>query len=130
MLAGLVHDIGVFYLLYRFARHEELRQRPNSALHLAARWHDLIDLDAGRIATTLQAGGLVRLAISQYLQPGDALTLDVDGAAGRLAGLGVNIAVLWTLTSVFGVYYLLSNLAGIAVATLWNYLVNFWWTWK
>jgi len=47
-----------------------------------------------------------------------------------LAGLGVNMAVLWTLTSVFGVYYLLSNLAGIAVATLWNYLVNFWWTWK
>jgi dolichol-phosphate mannosyltransferase len=50
--------------------------------------------------------------------------------AVSLAGLGVNMAVLWTLTSVFGVHYLLSNLAGIAVATLWNYLVNFWWTWK
>jgi dolichol-phosphate mannosyltransferase len=47
-----------------------------------------------------------------------------------LGGLGVNMAVLWTLTSVFGVYYLLSNLCGIAAATLWNYLVNFWWTWK
>jgi dolichol-phosphate mannosyltransferase len=47
-----------------------------------------------------------------------------------LAGLGVNMVVLWTLTSVFGVYYLLSNLCGIAAATLWNYLVNFWWTWK
>ena len=47
-----------------------------------------------------------------------------------LAGLGVNMAVLWTLTSVFGVYYLLSNLCGIAVATLWNYLLNLWWTWK
>jgi len=50
--------------------------------------------------------------------------------AVSLAGLGVNMAILWTLTSVFGVYYLLSNLCGIAVATLWNYLVNFWWTWK
>ena len=47
-----------------------------------------------------------------------------------LAGLGANMAVLWTLTSVFGVYYLISNLCGIAVATLWNYVVNFWWTWK
>ena len=47
-----------------------------------------------------------------------------------LAGLAVNMAVLWTLTSIFGVYYLLSNLCGIAAATLWNYVVNSWWTWK
>jgi hypothetical protein len=32
----------------------------------------------------------VSLVISQYLQAGDALTLDVDGAANRLVGLGVN----------------------------------------
>ena len=47
-----------------------------------------------------------------------------------LAGLGLNMGVLWLLTEVFGLYYLLSNLCGIAVATLWNYLVNTWWTWK
>lgn len=47
-----------------------------------------------------------------------------------LAGLGLNMTVLWFLTDVFGVYYLLSNIFGIAVATLWNYLANFWWTWK
>jgi dolichol-phosphate mannosyltransferase len=47
-----------------------------------------------------------------------------------LAGLGFNMGVLWLLTEVFGIYYLLSNLCGIAVATLWNYLVNTWWTWK
>jgi hypothetical protein len=46
--------------------------------------------DAKRIAVTPQAGGKVSLVISQYLQPGDALTLDVDGAANRLVGLGVN----------------------------------------
>lgn len=46
--------------------------------------------DAGRIATTPQAGGKVRLVISQYLKPGDSLTLDVDAAASRLTGLGVN----------------------------------------
>ena len=47
-----------------------------------------------------------------------------------LAGLGLNMGVLWLLTEVFGIYYLLSNLCGIVVATLWNYLVNTWWTWK
>jgi len=47
-----------------------------------------------------------------------------------LAGLVVNMGVLWLLTEGFGVYYLLSNLFGIAGATLWNYLVNTWWTWR
>lgn len=47
-----------------------------------------------------------------------------------LAGLALNMTVLWLLTEVFGLYYLLSNLCGIVVATLWNYLVNSWWTWK
>lgn len=47
-----------------------------------------------------------------------------------LAGLGINLGVLWLLTEVFGIYYLVSNLCGIAIAFLWNYLVNTWWTWK
>ncbi len=47
-----------------------------------------------------------------------------------LASLVANMGVLWLLTEGFGVYYLLSNLCGIAVATLWNYLVNTWWTWR
>ncbi len=46
--------------------------------------------DAGRVAANPQAAGKVRLVIAQYLQPGDSLTLDVDGAANRLTGLGVN----------------------------------------
>ncbi|MEE9583235.1 MAG: glycosyltransferase [Dehalococcoidales bacterium] len=47
-----------------------------------------------------------------------------------LAGLAINLAILWFLTEVPGVFYLLSNLVGIAAATLWNYLANNWWTWK
>jgi dolichol-phosphate mannosyltransferase len=50
--------------------------------------------------------------------------------AVSLAGLGLNMGVLWLLTSVAGIYYLVSNLCGIAVATMWNYLVNHFWTWK
>jgi len=47
-----------------------------------------------------------------------------------LVGVVINMAILWLLTENFGVYYLLSNLCGIAAATLWNYFVNTWWTWK
>ena len=46
--------------------------------------------DAGRISTTPQGGGAVRLVISQYLQQGDSVTLDVDPATGTLNGLNVN----------------------------------------
>ncbi len=45
-----------------------------------------------------------------------------------LVGLGINLGVLSLLTSVFGVHYLLSNLVGIALAFLWNYGLNTWWT--
>ena len=37
-----------------------------------------------------QAGGKVRLVISEYLKPGDSLTIDLDPAANKLLGLGVN----------------------------------------
>jgi hypothetical protein len=46
--------------------------------------------DAGHIKVNPQTGAGVQLAISQYLQPGDSLTLDVDPATNRLVGLGVN----------------------------------------
>ena len=38
-----------------------------------------------------------------------------------LVGIGLNCLVLWVLTNVFGIYYLASNLAGIAAAVIWNY---------
>lgn len=46
--------------------------------------------DAGRITTNPPADGKVRLVISQYQQPGDSVTVDLDAAANRLTGLGVN----------------------------------------
>lgn len=46
--------------------------------------------DGGRLAANPQPGGRVRLEMKQYIKPGDALTIDVDTAANRLLGLGVN----------------------------------------
>ena len=47
-----------------------------------------------------------------------------------LIGAGVNLSLLWFFTSVVGLHYLVSNLIGIAAATLWNYLANVLWTWR
>jgi hypothetical protein len=46
--------------------------------------------DGGRLAVNPQPGGKARIEMKQYLKPGDSLTIDVDTAANRLLGLGVN----------------------------------------
>jgi dolichol-phosphate mannosyltransferase len=47
-----------------------------------------------------------------------------------VSGIGIKLAVFWILTLIFGDFDLIFNLCGIAVATIWNYTVNTWWTWK
>jgi dolichol-phosphate mannosyltransferase len=47
-----------------------------------------------------------------------------------LVGAGVNLGSTWLFTDMLGLYYLLSNIIGIILATLWNYLANNWWTWS
>ena len=47
-----------------------------------------------------------------------------------VGGLGINMAILWTFTEVVGISYLVSNLIGIAGATVWNFTINTLWTWR
>lgn len=42
MLAGLIHDLGAFYMLYRATQYEELRNRPESVKYLIIQWHESI----------------------------------------------------------------------------------------
>ena len=44
MLAGMIHDLGAFYMLYRAAQYEELRQRPDSIRFLMTEWHESIGI--------------------------------------------------------------------------------------
>ncbi|MCE1240677.1 MAG: HDOD domain-containing protein [Azonexaceae bacterium] len=44
MLAGLIHDLGAFYMLYRATQYEELRNRPDSLRHLILHWHESIGI--------------------------------------------------------------------------------------
>ena len=52
MLAGLVHDLGAFYMLYRAAQYPELRMRPDTVRYLIIEWHESIGV------TLLNALGL------------------------------------------------------------------------
>lgn len=42
LLAGLVHDLGAFYMLYRAAQYPELRDRPDSVKYVIMQWHESI----------------------------------------------------------------------------------------
>lgn len=42
MLAGLIHDLGAFYMLYRATQYEELRSRPDTVKYLIIQWHESI----------------------------------------------------------------------------------------
>ncbi|WP_292392083.1 glycosyltransferase [Methanoculleus sp. UBA303] len=50
--------------------------------------------------------------------------------AVSMGGLVINMAILYLLADVAGVYYLVANLAGILIAFIWNYAVNRHYTWK
>jgi dolichol-phosphate mannosyltransferase len=54
------------------------------------------------------------------------LKFNVTCAAGAL----IQWAITLLFTEVCGLYYLVSNLIGIAVAFIWNYLLSMVWTWK
>jgi HD-like signal output (HDOD) protein len=42
MLAGLVHDLGAFYMMYRGVQYPELRERPDTLRFLIMQWHEAI----------------------------------------------------------------------------------------
>jgi HD-like signal output (HDOD) protein len=42
LFAGLIHDLGAFYTLYRAAQYAELRERPESVSFLISQWHESI----------------------------------------------------------------------------------------
>lgn len=88
MLAGLVHDLGAFYMIYRASQYEELRIRPDTVKHLVCQWHESIG------HSLLLALGLpenIVEAVSDHDQPRELPTTpknlrDVVYVANFLAG--------------------------------------------
>ncbi|HMU99563.1 MAG TPA: HDOD domain-containing protein [Rhodocyclaceae bacterium] len=88
LLAGLVHDLGAFYMLYRAAQYAELRARPETVKYLIVQWHEGIGV------SLLNALGLpeeIVAATIDHDQPRPALSTvrsltDVVYVANILAG--------------------------------------------
>ncbi|MFH1640205.1 MAG: glycosyltransferase family 2 protein [Chloroflexota bacterium] len=97
---------------------------------------DIFDLIA--VATGIEASVISNFVLNDIITFGDRHSSGIKSFVSRLlrfnlvslAGVGINLTIYWLLTRVFHMHYLISNLAGIAVATLWNYLVNTLWTWQ
>lgn len=73
MLAGLVHDLGAFYMLYRAVQYRELRIRPETVKYIIIEWHESIG------ETLLNALGLPEDIVSA--------TIDHDRLLGLPSGL-------------------------------------------
>ena len=89
-------------------------------------------------AISIETSIITNFLLNNYFTFADRNKQGVNPLFGRLlkfnlvslAGLGINMAILLLLTEGPGLFYMVSNIVGIAAATLWNYLVNNWWTWK
>jgi dolichol-phosphate mannosyltransferase len=90
-------------------------------------------------AIAIETSIITNFIFNDYFTFRDRRERSVNSSAGRffkfnlvsLAGLAINLSILWLLTTYAGEqYYLIWNLFGIACATMWNYLLNLWWTWK
>ena len=95
MLAGLVHDLGAFYMLYRAMQYPELRARPESMRFLIVQWHESIGV------ALLNALGLpeeVVNAAADHDQPRteSPKTLRTLGDAVYLANLLAGAHFEWT----------------------------------
>ena len=91
MLAGLIHDLGAFYMLYRATHYPELRSRPDTVRHLVAQWHESIGV------TLVEALGVpadIVESIRDHDQPRDIPDVprnlsDVVHVSNVIAGGGV-----------------------------------------
>ncbi len=71
--AGLVHDLGAFYMLYRAAQYSELRARPDTVKHVVAQWHESI---GDTLFGSLKLPAKVASAASHHDQPRTPLMHD------------------------------------------------------
>ena len=88
LLAGMVHDIGAFYMLYRASQYEELCERPKTVIHMIMQWHDSI---GSTLLDTLGMPEKIVEAVREHDQPraisAEVLSLkDIIYVANLMAG--------------------------------------------
>ncbi len=114
-LSGLVVNMGLLWLLTTYVFGERLYML-SAIISIEASiinnfyWNDVWTFGDRRVSD----GWFMRL-------------LKFHGS--RLLGMITNLAVLYILTDIAGLYYLLSNIIAIGAGTLVNYLTSDRWVW-
>lgn len=93
LLAGLVHDLGAFYMLYRAAQYPELRARPETVKHLILQWHESIGV------TLLNALGMpediVQATVDQGTPLGSPTTVQSLAEIVRVGNILAGVHFQW-----------------------------------
>ncbi|MDO8568246.1 MAG: GtrA family protein, partial [Dehalococcoidales bacterium] len=114
--SGVIVNLGIFWLLTRLGG---LGQKDFLALAIAIEASIISNFTLNEVFTfhdRHSTGGFIpRLLKFNFI---------------CLAGAAIQAGVYALLHHGLGVYDLLSNLIGIIAATLWNYGLNSWWTWR
>ena len=132
-LSGVGVNEGIFWVLSRFAG----LSRDHSATLTVGGLSLTFGKDFFAQAISIECSILSNFALNELFTFRDRRAQGTSLAVRLLkfnvfclAGAGIQMGVYALFNRVFGVFDLVSLLIGIAVATLWNYLMNTWWTWK
>ena len=126
--SGVLVNVGLYWLLTRFAGFAPLDNAVAG------------DILSGNLALTIsiESSIITNFLLNNYFTFADRNKRGLLAFLGRLfnfnliclIGALIQIGVTNLLTLGLGLYDLLSLLIAVAIATLWNYFVNSWWTWK
>jgi dolichol-phosphate mannosyltransferase len=102
-------------------------------------FYELVKLPLGVASPiSIEIAIISNFVMNDYFTFADRRTGGIPSFLGRLGkfnlvcsiGAAINYLSVLGFTDKFGLHYLISNTIGIALATLWNYFLNRFWTWK
>jgi dolichol-phosphate mannosyltransferase len=104
---------------------------------LLTRWGGMRENDFLALAIAIEVSIITNFTLNEYItfrdrrSPGASFFLRLlKFNAICIAGASIQAGVYALLHHVLGIYDLVSNLIGIIIAMLWNYLLNTWLTWR
>ncbi len=114
--SGVIVNLGVYTLLTRLC-------------HLNEFGAQAISFEASVISNFL-LNNFFTFADRRMARPTALILQFLKFNTISLAGYGIQAFSLWLFFTVIGINDIIAVAIGIIFATIWNYLLNTWWTWK
>jgi dolichol-phosphate mannosyltransferase len=127
-LSGVGVNFGLYWVLTRFAGFAPLEDNASG------------NIISGNLATviSIETSIITNFILNNYFTFADRNTRGIKAFLGRLLNFNlicligglIQIGMVNLLAVVLGLYDLIAYPIAILVATLWNFLLNNWWTWR